>query len=86
MIKENEQLGENSSPILPTLAIITLALIVVLLYPSASNAMEITVSGALKKIKTKQRPNRKLGHRTHPLELAVLFVIICQFLFFPKKS
>lgn len=81
--EEKIKFGENLSPII---GIITLALIGLLLYPSASNAIEITVTGALKTIKAKARPNRKLGHRTHPLELAVLFTIFCQFLFFPKKS
>jgi len=84
--KEEMQLEDNVLPIRPIATILTVALICVLLYPSSSNAMEIVVTGALKTIKPKPRPNKKLGHRTHPLEIVVLFAIYCQFLFFPNKN
>jgi hypothetical protein len=80
------KIAKKLRSLIPIFTVTMLALITVSLFPSASKAVEITVSGTLSKIRTTKRTNRKLGHQLQPLELTILFGIFCQFLFFQKKS
>ena len=67
-------------------SILALTLASIVFFPSASNAVSITIGGALGTLKIKKRPNKKLGHPIRPIELVVLFLIFCQFLFFPERK
>lgn len=67
-------------------SILALAIVSIIIFPSASNAVGITISGTLKTLKTKSRPNRKIGQSLRPIESVVLFLIFCQFIFFPQNK
>jgi len=87
--KENSTLeGKQEENLLfgiSILSILAMTIITLVFFPSASNAVSITVSGTLKTIKTK-RPTTKVGQRIRPIESIVLFVIFVQFLFFPQQK